>query len=325
MTLEEKLTFYSREDAADFQKYLRENDCASRISVEQVFSGEPCLEGTIENFSRLFSRIIEDNEKEGDIDADLIKMKEDLIIRKGDLEEFLASHKVGDIIVDSTPSQMLAQLQSIDVTGDDAIRKQAADKFVSSLMILATLEDNGLLESRESSASGTEDGEAESENIEEDYVLSGIKPAGEMTIIYPYSDFNTLIPDLLDEFDIISHIRASATTNYVVTTDASIVLLDSDELANYLDNVDVDEEESSKFIDAVFFKQVFVSKIREIINLGKTSEADIFEMFNAPSFPLEGTNDVISFDITQEYLKAAIADLKKLGLISGKDGKIKNC
>ena len=47
MTLEEKITFYSREDAAEFQKYLKEKDCSARISVEHTFSGTPYSEGTI--------------------------------------------------------------------------------------------------------------------------------------------------------------------------------------------------------------------------------------------------------------------------------------
>ncbi len=310
MTLEEKITFYSRESAADFQKFLREKECGSRISVEYRFTGEPYFEGTIANFMQLIDKLVARDEEEGDVDEDTLHMKNDLIERKETIDAFLAGHKAGDILSDSTPSQMLAQLQSIDATGDDAIRREAADKFVSSLMVLATLEDNGLLR-----------------EIEEDdnYLLTDIKPAEEMTIMYAYSDFPAVTAELLQECGIASHVRTSANTEYAVTVGSEVLFVNTDDMADYLDHLDVDEEEGAKFIDAVFFKQAFVGKVHELVAEGYASEATLLEALGAPSFPLEGTNDVISFDISAEYLKAVLSDLKKLGLIAGKDGKIKNC
>ena len=96
------------------------------------------------------------------------------------------------------------------------------------------------------------------------------------------------------------------------------------EIADFLDHVDVDEDEAAKFVDAVFFKQAFVGKIHELVAEGNASEEALLEALGAPSFPLEGTKDVISFDITADYLKAVVNDLRKLGILTGKDGKIKN-
>ena len=307
MTLEEKITFYSHEAAVDFQKFLREKECGSRIVVEHSFSGEPYFEGTISQFMNLIDLLAKKDEEENEVDEDLIHMKNDLIERKETLEEFLAGHKEGDLLSDSTPSQMLAQLQTIDATGDDAIKKDAADKFVSSLMVLATLEDNGLLE---------EEGE--------NYRLKEIKAADEMTVMYAYNDFPAVTQDDLAECGIASHVRTSSTTDYVITVGTEVLFVNTDEIADFLDHVDVDEEEAAKFVDAVFFKQAFVGKIHELVAEGNASEEALLEALGAPSFPLEGTNDVISFDITADYLKAVVNDLRKLGILSGKDGKIKN-
>ena len=307
MTLEEKITFYSHEAAVDFQKFLREKECGSRIVVEHSFSGEPYFEGTISQFMDLIDLLAKKDEEENEVDEDLLHMKNDLIERKETLEEFLEGHKEGDLLSDSTPSQMLAQLQTIDATGDDAIKKDAADKFVSSLMVLATLEDNGLLE---------EEGE--------NYRLKEIKAADEMTVMYAYNDFPAVTQDDLAECGIASHVRTSSTTDYVITVGTEVLFVNTDEIADFLDHVDVDEEEAAKFVDAVFFKQAFVGKIHELVAEGNASEEALLEALGAPSFPLEGTNDVISFDITADYLKAVVNDLRKLGILSGKDGKIKN-
>ncbi|HJJ74967.1 MAG TPA: hypothetical protein O0X61_05760 [Methanocorpusculum sp.] len=307
MTLEEKITFYSHEAAVDFQKFLREKECGSRIVVEHSFSGEPYFEGTISQFMNLIDLLAKKDEEENEVDEDLLHMKNDLIERKETLEEFLEGHKEGDLLSDSTPSQMLAQLQTIDATGDDAIKKDAADKFVSSLMVLATLEDNGLLE---------EEGE--------NYRLKEIKAADEMTVMYAYNDFPAVTQDDLAECGIASHVRTSSTTDYVITVGTEVLFVNTDEIADFLDHVDVDEEEAAKFVDAVFFKQAFVGKIHELVAEGNASEEALLEALGAPSFPLEGTNDVISFDITADYLKAVVNDLRKLGILTGKDGKIKN-
>ena len=307
MTLEEKITFYSHEAAVDFQKFLREKECGSRIVVEHSFSGEPYFEGTISQFMNLIDLLAKKDEEENEVDEDLLHMKNDLIERKETLEEFLEGHKEGDLLSDSTPSQMLAQLQTIDATGDDAIKKDAADKFVSSLMVLATLEDNGLLE---------EEGE--------NYRLKEIKAADEMTVMYAYNDFPAVTQDDLAECGIASHVRTSSTTEYVITVGTEVLFVNTDEIADFLDHVDVDEEEAAKFVDAVFFKQAFVGKIHELVAEGNASEEALLEALGAPSFPLEGTNDVISFDITADYLKAVVNDLRKLGILTGKDGKIKN-
>ena len=307
MTLEEKITFYSHEAAVDFQKFLREKECGSRIVVEHSFSGEPYFEGTISQFMNLIDLLAKKDEEENEVDEDLIHMKNDLIERKETLEEFFAEHKEGDLLSDATPSQMLAQLQTIDATGDDAIKKEAADKFVSSLMVLATLEDNGLLE---------EEGE--------NYRLKEIKAADEMTVMYAYNDFPAVTQDDLAECGIASHVRTSSTTDYVITVGTEVLFVNTDEIADFLDHVDVDEEEAAKFVDAVFFKQAFVGKIHELVAEGNASEEALLEALGAPSFPLEGTNDVISFDITADYLKAVVNDLRKLGILTGKDGKIKN-
>ena len=307
MTLEEKITFYSHEAAVDFQKFLREKECGSRIVVEHSFSGEPYFEGTISQFMNLIDLLAKKDEEENEVDEDLLHMKNDLIERKETLEEFLEGHKEGDLLSDATPSQMLAQLQTIDATGDDAIKKDAADKFVSSLMVLATLEDNGLLE---------EEGE--------NYRLKEIKAADEMTVMYAYNDFPAVTQDDLAECGIASHVRTSSTTDYVITVGTEVLFVNTDEIADFLDHVDVDEDEAAKFVDAVFFKQAFVGKIHELVAEGNASEEALLEALGAPSFPLEGTNDVISFDITADYLKAVVNDLRKLGILTGKDGKIKN-
>ena len=303
MTLEEKLPFYSRESASEFQKYLREKGCPSRIAVEHTFSGAPYFEGTIKSFISLIDRL---TAKEPDTDLD--ELKDDLEQRRKILEDFFKAHKPGDLIEEATPSQILAQAETISKTGSD-IEKLAADKFAATLMILGTLEDNGLLETLRET-----DG----------YKLTGVKNPEDLTVMYAYTDISGVTEEDLKNTSITSHIQASSTTEYIVTAGAEIIFSgDLDDLADTLDNLDVEEDEAGRFIDAVFFKQIFVSKIHKLVDDGLKSEADILKALDAPSFPLEGTDDVISFDISADYLTEVINDLRKANILTGKDGKIK--
>ncbi len=308
MTLEEKIVFYSRESAAEFQKYLRQHNCGSRIAVDYTFSGEPYFEGSISSFMGLFEKFVtgdSDNSEEADA------LKTELEERRDTLAAFLAAHKAGDVVTDATPSQLLAQLESIDATSDEAIHDEAAKKFVSALMVLATLEDNELLESA-----------GDDENLS--YTLTDIKPADELTIMYDYDEFMKVDADDLKDSGIINHIRTSSSTEYCVTIDADVLYLDMDEVVEYLDSLDIDADELGRFADAVFFKQMLVATIRGCVAAGAASEAAICDALNAPSFPLEETNDLISYDVSPDYVRAVVSDLRKLGVLSGKDGKIKS-
>ncbi|MEA5036912.1 hypothetical protein SDC9_18422 [bioreactor metagenome] len=304
MTLEEKITFYSREDAAAFQKYLREKGCPSRISVEHSFSGTPYFEGTIASILHLIE-LIEAREQ----DADLDELKSDLLSRRKTLEEFFASHKAGDSLTEATPSQLLAQAESIDAMGED-VQKQASDKFMNALMILGTLEDNDLLEVSEE---------------KECYTLLATKDPNELRVMYAYTDFSGVTEEDLKEAGITSHIRTSSATEYIITAGAELLFVsDIEDLADLLDHMDVEDDEAARFVDAVFFKQALIGKIHALVAEGKQSEADLLAALDAPAFPLEGTDDVISFDISAEYLSGVVSDLRKQGVLSGKDGKIKS-
>jgi len=307
MVLEEKIVFYSHEDAVDFQKFLRGIDCGSRINVEHEFTGEPFFEGTIPEFLKLIDILRKKDEENGDEDEDLALMKNDIEERRAKLDEFFSQHKAGDKLHNATPSQMLAQVEHLEATNDDDLKKEAQEKFVSSLMVLATLEDNNLLD----------------ENDDE-YTLKEIATADEMRIMYAYTDIPNATEEDIKECNITSHIRTSSVMHYVVTTDTSIIHVDVDTIREFLDNIDVDDDESGRFIDAVFFKQALISMINNLINSGCSSEKALYEALEAPAFSLGDTEDVISFDLSQEYLSAILSDMKKLGLITGKDGKIKN-
>lgn len=305
MTLEEKLIFYSHDDASAFQKFLREIDCSSRISVEHTFSGEPFFKGSIARFLELFDSLASNE------DIEAAAMKDDLLLRKNAIEEFYKEHKVADVVNEASPSQLMAQLQSISAVGEEAVKKEATDKFVSSLIVLTTLEENGLL---------TPTGEGENAQC----TLTAILPTDELKVMYPYMEFAGLDPEDLKKDGITSFIETTAQTAYVVSMGSDIIMADVDKIADFLEDMDIDEGELTNFVDNVFFKQLLTEKIHELVSSGIASEEGILEALDVPSFPIKDTTDEISFTITPEYLTAVIADLRKLGILSGKDGKIKS-
>ncbi|HJJ98901.1 MAG TPA: hypothetical protein O0X23_01645 [Methanocorpusculum sp.] len=144
--------------------------------------------------------------------------------------------------------------------------------------------------------------------------------------MYAYTDLGSIEPEDLEETGITSHIRTSSTTGYVITTGAEIVLAQGiDDLGDFLGHLDVDDDDADRFVDAIFFKQALVAKIHDLVSGGITTEAGLLEAFEAQAFPLSLTEDVISFDLSAEYLAGVVNDLRKQGLLEGRDGKIKNC
>ncbi len=52
-------------------------------------------------------------------------------------------------------------------------------------------------------------------------------------------------------------------------------------------------------------------------------EEKLAEVLATPAFPLEGSADIIFFDISAEHLGTVLSDMKKLGTITGEEGKIR--
>lgn len=304
MTLEEKIIFYSRSGASQFQKFLRDAGCSSRISVYQNFSGTPYYEGRISAFLQLIDKSLKRED-----DSQLIDLKEELNERLKIITEFFKNHKKGDILTEATPHQHLAQSTSINTVGSE-IENFAAEKFAETMIIYETLDENNLIEPAE-------------EN--DTYRLKSIADANDLIVSFPYTELSSVTKEDLCGIEISTHVISSSSEDYAVTADDDMVLSDIDlnDAADLLENLDVDEDEAARFIDNICFKQVLVSKIHEIVKSGIRSESEILNALNAPSFVLEGTNDKITFDITSEYLSGVINDLKKQNILCGKDGKIK--
>jgi hypothetical protein len=306
MTLEEKIRFYSREDAAEFQKYLKEKGCPARISVEHVFSGTKYFEGTIAAFEELINRLLLKKE-----DNDLTQIKMDLQNHKKILTEFFSTHKIGDVLTDATPTQHLAQLESINADDNNDIQKTATEIFVNSLMILGTLEDNELLKIEEKTS---------------EYTLSGVKEPKELRVMYAHDDLDDVTPEDLNKTGITSHIRTSSTTGYVITTGSEIVFVqDVDDLGDVLDHLGVDNDETIRFVDTVLFKQALVARVHDLVSDGIITEAGLLKAFEAPAFPFGENKNMISFDLSADYLTGVVNDLRKQGFLKGRDGKIKSC
>lgn len=303
MTLEEKISFYTRDSATEFQKYLKEHDCTSRITTRHTLTGEPYIEGTITGIITLIDHL---TAKEPD--TDLETLKSDIIARRDMMTEFFAEHKPDDLITESTPNQLLAQIKTIHEEGTD-IEKLATENFTKSLTIFETLEENGLLEKIHDT---------------ESYRLTAVKSPDELKIIFPYNELTDIQPEELKEANLSLHIHTSSTTEYIITTGIELPIADTwEDIEETLDELDIETEEAERFTEMLFYKQMLISTIIETITNGARSEKDILKALNAHPFPLGDTGDVISYDITPEYLTEVLTDLRKTDILAGKDGKIK--
>lgn len=157
-------------------------------------------------------------------------------------------------------------------------------------------------------------------------VIRKIIPAEEL--IYTFQPTAGIMPceDELESFNItILHVM-SADLEYKVHTGPELIFkIDTDQLHNELEDSDVSDESIALTLQAIYVKQEIVEHIIHLLNKTKTETVEelIRTVEVMQEKRIEGTKTIEIFDISPEYVKQVMEDLKKLEIIRLKGNKIK--
>lgn len=157
-------------------------------------------------------------------------------------------------------------------------------------------------------------------------ILRKIAPAEEL--FYTFQPTAGIIPneDELESFNITLVHVMNADLDYKVHTGPEFIFkIEVEQLHEELENSDISDESIAIALQAIYVKQEIVEHIIQILRMTKTETVEelIRAVQEMQEKRIEGTRTVMIFDISPEYVKQVVEDLKKLEIIRLKGNKIK--
>lgn len=129
--------------------------------------------------------------------------------------------------------------------------------------------------------------------------------------------------EALRRWKISRSLEARDTSVYTVVTGPDIIFLeDLTDLEEYFQ--ELSEEDADKFLANLQVKQVLVAEILSMIQKeGRSSKEELMSEFIHKTLPIEENELSIGFHLSPGYLESILNDMKKLGMIKGKDSRLK--
>jgi len=129
--------------------------------------------------------------------------------------------------------------------------------------------------------------------------------------------FGCFDPEDLENAGIAISMQTLVSTDYTVIAGPEFIMMDLDDLIDYLSKYDEDDEDN----DVLIHIRSCTILIHHILDFVKEKPLTIDEL--ATKLFEEGGEAPITFDVTDEALEGTLNDMKKLGLITFKNGVIK--
>jgi len=319
MTIELRVPFSDKEKAKSFQEFLKKNGCQARIVTDSKYDEVTEYSAPIGVIEKFLDDIQERNSNEEDWDEELdddIESTRDWISDfKEDIEKFYSVYEVGkahkfDYIFENVcgynPDSLQDDEDNFDTDGVlDAYDKfNKINKILSFSQILITLNKNACISN---------------ENEDHEITLIEKKPIEELVLETEEDELlGSFNPDDLDEGGIEMHTVKTIGYRYTVIAGPEYLKINPYELR---DTITEDADNPFEFDDALedFASSLeFLHCVLDLIMNGNSTIQEIQEGLSKVE------DEVMSvYRVSNEYLSDVLADLKKLGLITIKNGVIK--
>lgn len=305
MVLEEEIRLGSEDEAQACARLLKSLDISAHIRTRSELDTQVMYKGTYSSLTGMIqemtARLQDSPEEDTEELVELFQIAiNHLKEQHGMLEDLFREKKPGDRI-----GSTLLELITKNVTIPDT------DETMNDLMKEATLTQllytNNLIEI---------DGD--------ELILNSTIPPddAEMTV---FSDYMPPIEeDLLNKWNIFSSLEATDNITYIVTTGPDVVFLDDiSPMEEFFREYDYDEDENPFFAD-LQIKQLIVAEILSLIQKeGKASLDELTGEFLHREIPLEEKKTGVRLHISPAYIEGVIFDMKKIGMLKGKDQRLK--
>lgn len=331
MTIELRVPFLEKDEATEFQQYLKRNGCHSRLESELKFHESLNFRSTIGNIEKF----LDDIEKRDS--ADEIWEEEEESVNaarewvdkyKEEINEFYSKcvlnkpYTYVDLLTEiydanpkllgnSSESEENGEEDTADMDDDESGRMEEIKKLAKFIVVTECLKNNGCI---------IENGDSHT------VTFTNNKPIEELEVAAVNEIFSEFSPEDIENAGISMSLQSTVDTEYTVVAGPEFILMDSEDLARYLSwsegDEDVDDYEINGNNEALSYLKscsIFVHRIVDIVKEGPISIADLQKkLFNGA-----GSDVPLTFDLADETLTDTLNDLKKLGFVTFKNGMVK--
>lgn len=308
MVLEESISFSIPDQAREFIKLLKTLGVSAKMKEQYELTARMMYSGTYVHLSALIEELageLTDDEEDSLDIADYNVLKERLRKDRDLVEECFKKYEIG-MSVKSPVVDMIFDENNQD---EESNPEASPEEMIQEINLLRLLHTNDMLDY-------SKEGVILAKKIEPDETIMRF----DAEQIPGEPDQETLT-----KLGITRTILTYDEPEFVVTTGPDIIYLeDLNPIEEFFDNLEIQEDIDHSFVSRLYMKQTVITKIFDLIQKeGKSSRDEITDMFEDAEIPVGDGDSSIITHISSEYISAVLDDMKKLGVIKGKDQKLK--
>lgn len=303
MVLEEEIYFSNQEIAREFVRVLKEQGISSQIRQKMSLDIRLMLSGTYTHLTAMLDEVI-GGEGAGEEEIEGFSQTQKLLTSQRDLiSQAFERYQIGDR-VGAGAMDLITGDRTIEGTEDE----DTLDEIIEEMYLTRLLHLNDLLETDET-------GFRLGKKIEPDNAL--------LTI---FADEIPEIPDvILLNHEIKSTITAGDDDEWKVTIGPDIIFIeDLSPIEAFFEENDYAEEEGAVLLQSIQIKHLIISEIfARIREKGNVSRDEIREELSEHDIETGEEESDITLNLSTDFIDAVLDDLKKAGVIKGKDQKLR--
>lgn len=325
MVLEEMLIIRDPIDAPGIARAFREAGMPARITQTAVLEGLVAAKGRIGDVKALLREEISRIEKlreefmieESDLEDEdtgpgplydpFLDMVEGIA---GDIAEFMEKHQPGDVVPMDDLKEWMAQSAGVapEEEPPEVAPPNARGSLLHKLMAFATLGENGLIK-------------AEDEKV----VVQGHMNLEDIVITLPGDAVEDIDPNVLKEHNVLMEMTVAPVPECLLEFGPEAILEgDLDRIDEIAGDLEIDEEEYESFRAGVSLKRVAIGRTLEILEeRGTLTPVEVAEALGSSAVESAGEGWKIVLELTPEFVKGLLNDLKKVGLVRRKGEKFR--
>jgi hypothetical protein len=307
MVLEETLIIRGPIDVPEVTRAFREAGMPARITQTVALEGLVSAKGTIRDLKALLKEgvsRIEEGEDTGpggvhDPFLDVVERIAEV------LAEFMERYQPGDVIPMADIKEWMAPSAGAAPEEEpaEAVLPDVESSMLYRFMAITALDENGLIETGAEGA-----------------VVQGHMEPEDVVLTLPGGVVEDIEPEVLKEHGILTEMTVTAVPEYRLEFGPEAVLgADLDKVDELADDLEIDEDEYISFREGVSLKQVVTARTIEVLDeRGTLAPAEVAEALGSSA--VGGTEDgwEIVLDLTPEFVKGLLTDLRKIGLVRKK-------
>lgn len=303
MVLEEEIYFSSQDIARDFVKLMKDLGVSAQIRQKAPLDIRLMLSGTYSSLIGMMDEVAGDDDI-SDEDREICQETRDHLTSQRDLiattfEKYQVGDRIGSALLDVATGDRTLE-------GDE--NEDALDEIIEEIFLTRLLHLNDLLEIQESGITLVK-------KIEPDQAILSIF-ADEIPVIES---------EMLEKNNITSTITAGDDEEWLVAIGPDFIFLDDlSRVEEFFDEYETGEDENAAFFTRIEIKQILVSEILGMIRKqGNASREDIIDEFSERDIETKDGGSNIALHLSRSYIDSVLDDLKKTGVLKGKDQKLR--